>query len=464
MKINPGSPLPKRPFKFLKDLILVIAFIFSFVRLINHLYDFSLNSVQVDFSAYYTAGEALNHGLSPYDNNIRHIPPVWDGINGYLHSRFLYPPLVASLFQPIALIPYAYAKIIWSIFSLSSIILALYITSRTFSINRLDEVLICGICVCLYYPLITHLERGQIDAITLLLLTGSIYYMNQEQRSKVKISGLLIAFTVLLKLHTIYIIPFLFIRKRWQVLKWFFMGISVIILGSMAGNNGTSNLKDYVFNEMPRIANYGQPDHGDTLFGLDLIHTMVKDLPDGHTIKDGHIYQAAVLVFVGNATFARPLHDDLVLSGWNINHTTLSLIIFGVMCLTFLMWQINFFQIDAPSRAKDFYYWQAVIAVILLSAPLTHVMNTVWLLPVFVALISSYKGLHAATQWLGFGLVLSGMIFIGIPDAINLDVVFSNAGRLMNDKYLIGESLVLIGCLIFLSKKRSRSDQETRLA
>ena len=55
------------------------------------------DSLQMDFSAYYTAGEALSVGLSPYVTHVSTDPVIWDGQGRYRHSRFLYPPLVAEI-------------------------------------------------------------------------------------------------------------------------------------------------------------------------------------------------------------------------------------------------------------------------------------------------------------------------------------------------------------------------------
>lgn len=419
------------------------------------LINFFLNVLQVDFSAYYTAGEALNYGLSPYNNNIQHSPPVWDGINIYQHSRFLYPPLVANLFQPMALIPYFYAKIIWGVFMLLCIILASSITSKILAIEKPNQVLLFGICVCWYYPLLTHLERGQIDAVTLLLLNSSLYFIGRKNKTQEWISGIFLAAAVLLKLHSIYTLPFLIARKHWRAFEGFAIAMSVIIIASIATSGGRTLLKDYLINEMPRIANYGRSDHADNLLNDKVIQTMIKDLPDGYTTKDGFVYQPVSFNFVGNATLIRPIYDRLNLQGVKFNFAVLSFMVFSIFFLLLLVWQYHFFPRDDSYPEKEFLYWQAVFTVILLSAPLTHVMNTVWLLPVCMVAIEGYSNLNKVPKKLAYGIMLSGIILIGMSDTLYFDLLSLFTLQLMNDKYLLGEALVLLGSLFYLSERTS---------
>jgi hypothetical protein len=456
MKVYFQSPVVQQSLKQIsRRLFLTIVFILSLLRLSHFLTDFFINGLQIDFSAFYTAGEALNYGLSPYDNNLEHSPPVWDGINIYHHSRFLYPPLVANLFQPIALIPYFYAKIIWGVFALLCIMLASYITSKLLVIERPNQVLLFGISVCWYYPLLTHLERGQIDAVTLLLLTSSLYFMGGKNKIQERISGIFVAAAVLLKLHSIYILPFLIARKRWRAFEGFAMATSVIIVASLATSAGRTLLKHYLIHEMPRIANYGRSDHGDNLLNDKVIQTMIKDLPNGYTTKDSHIYQPVSFNFVGNATLIRPIYNWLNSYGVNFNFAVLSFVVFSIFFLLLLVWQYHFFPTEDSSPEKEFLYWQAIFTVILLSAPITHVMNTVWLLPVFLVVIEGYSKLNKVSKKLAYGTMLSGLILIGMSDTLYFDLLSLFPLQLMDHKYLIGEALVLIGSLFYLSERTS---------
>jgi hypothetical protein len=407
-------------------------------------------SLQMDFSAFYTAGEALNRGLSPYDNNIYQSPPVWDGVNIFVHSRFLYPPPAAELFRPLAFLPYFQAKALWTIVSLACIGAALIGTARIFRPKSPAEALLVGILVTSYFPLLTELERGQIDSFTLVLLVAAFILLGQSSRPKEMLAGILIAFAALLKLHVAYIAPFLWIRgHRWGV-AGFSTGAALILLASLIPSNGKTPIADYLLDQMPRISNYGRPDHADTYINEGTIRALIRDVPEGQTVKDQRAYRPAAFEFLGNATLARPLNDMLAARGWEINQAMASLGLFLAFLLLLAGWEVYLSPAGMFPPAQEFIYWQAILSVILLSAPLTHVMNTVWLLPSIVIAVSQYRGIHRPVQIAGVWAVAAGLIAIALPGPAGLLKVVPLADAFINTKYLIGEFLVFAGWLTYL--------------
>src|SRR6185436_700092 len=67
----------------------------------------AMRSLQQDLAAYWVAGAARSAGLDPYVNHVGGpvAPELWDGVAVFAHSRFLYPPLIAELFRPLARLP-----------------------------------------------------------------------------------------------------------------------------------------------------------------------------------------------------------------------------------------------------------------------------------------------------------------------------------------------------------------------
>ncbi|MBN2133662.1 MAG: DUF2029 domain-containing protein [Sedimentisphaerales bacterium] len=189
---------------FFLKLLLAMIFVLSAARLVGFVTRFSRESLQMDFAVYYTAGESLNHGLSPYRNSIDHDPPIWDGVSLYQHSRYLYPPLAANLFRPLALLSYPVAKTLWMILCMACICGAILITHRVFPLRNGVEFLSVGIIAAVFHPLLFNLERGQIDAMTLLLLTWSILALVKGTKGSCILSGLLLSVATLLKLHCVY--------------------------------------------------------------------------------------------------------------------------------------------------------------------------------------------------------------------------------------------------------------------
>ncbi len=90
----------------------------------------------MDLAAFYTAGEALNHDLSPYRSHAARDPAIWDGVARFQHSRFLYPPQVAVLFRALAWLPYAGAKRLWLALRLAAVAASLILTGHVFGLGR----------------------------------------------------------------------------------------------------------------------------------------------------------------------------------------------------------------------------------------------------------------------------------------------------------------------------------------
>ena len=122
-------------------------------------------SLQEDFAAYWIAGAARRLGLDPYINHLGSAaaPGLWDGVAPFGHSRFLYPPLVAELFRPLAALPYRAAKALYT-----GAAVAAWIASALLLGRRAAPVFLGA--GALFFPLYLHLERGQIDLFALPFL------------------------------------------------------------------------------------------------------------------------------------------------------------------------------------------------------------------------------------------------------------------------------------------------------
>ncbi|MEW6404131.1 MAG: glycosyltransferase family 87 protein, partial [Chloroflexota bacterium] len=247
------TPLKSRSATLWISLILGFIFLLTVTRLVIIGIRAGKESLQGDFVAYYTAGQALNLGLSPYKNFIAHDPPLWDGVARSRYSRFLYPPLVAALFQPLAWMSYATSKYVWELITLASLGFSLYLTTRIFLLKSVNQYLAAGVVATLFFPVLTHIEIGQIDAITLLLITVSIVLITRNLKREGLLAGFCLAVATLLKLHTIYFLPFILIKKRVHVLQGFLYGIIIIILTTMIFP-GRDYLYDYAINQFPRIS------------------------------------------------------------------------------------------------------------------------------------------------------------------------------------------------------------------
>jgi hypothetical protein len=106
-----------------------------------------------DVHAYYDAGARLNAGLPLYEQTA--------DPNGSYY--YFYPPLLAILFRPLALLPFTTAALIWEAILIAATVL-------TFRRIGLREPVLFATCL-LALPLLWGLAIGQAQALVTLLLT-----------------------------------------------------------------------------------------------------------------------------------------------------------------------------------------------------------------------------------------------------------------------------------------------------
>jgi len=444
--------------KLFTKLLLITILLFALIRLFGFIDLLGKESLQADFDAFYTAGESVRVGLSPYKNNLTSYPPISDGTAEYKHSRFLYPPLAAKFFQFFTLFPYPVAKYIWMLFSLSLIGFSVFLTIRILSLKlSLEEWLIIGIIVALFHPLLTLLEKGQVDALTLILVISAIGMMVTSQKSKHDVlAGILWVIATLFKPHIVFIMPFLLIQKKWKVLTGYLIGglliifLTIIVYGSVPFLN-------YLRDELPRIVKYGAEGPTEMKLPNDILAIYQKGVPEGFNMKNGVMYKNTLLVFAENATLVKPIVQLLKKVEIEMAKSAISVILFVGFAIIFLIYQIyNRHLFSQISIVQKFMYWLSVLVVILLSGPLTWTMNVVWLIPLIIVILYNFHLLKQGDyyNWRGFWLYLCtlGFLIVAMPDCLAFPLLSPNMVlcKVINSKYIIGEIMILISLLFLM--------------
>ena len=106
-----------------------------------------------DVHAYYDAGARLNAGLPLYEQTA--------DVSGNLY--YFYPPLLAILFRPLALLPFTTAALIWEAILIGATIL----TFRRLGLREPVVIVACWLAL----PILWGLAIGQAQALVTLLLT-----------------------------------------------------------------------------------------------------------------------------------------------------------------------------------------------------------------------------------------------------------------------------------------------------
>jgi Glycosyltransferase family 87 len=413
---------------------------------------FAGTSLQMDFSAVYTAGEALNHGLSPYRNHLTNDPPVWDGFARYVHSRFLYPPPVADAARVLAAAaPYRVAKSFWTFANLVFVGVSVWLAVRIARCRPPVSAALLLIAGCAsFFPLRALLERGQFDALVLVLLMAAIHEIARGRRPV--LAGILVALAIVVKPHAAYLVPFLFARRLWKVIAGVVAG-GLGLAAISAASNGVGALSDYVSVELPRIAAWGEEGSAAMRLPESAIQAARRGLPPGWTSKDGVRYAVSALGFFPNATLVRAGF------GRRLQEAGLppAVVSAGILAALFGLFLAMERFVGAtslvPEPRDELAYWCAALVIVLLSAPLTWTMAVVWLLPAAVLLTAGRWDRETAWWRTGACLCAAGLIHAGWPDATSFLWIFG-VGSSGEATYVQAELLVLAGLTAMLVGRR----------
>jgi hypothetical protein len=109
----------------------------------------------IDIRRYYEAGGRLNAGL-----------PLYGQASADTTATYLYPPLLAILFRPLAVLPFPVAAAIWE----AAMVAAFVLTLRRIGVSRLSLLLVAWLAL----PICWALSIGQVEVgLTWLLALGS---------------------------------------------------------------------------------------------------------------------------------------------------------------------------------------------------------------------------------------------------------------------------------------------------
>lgn len=173
------------------------------------------------YQDYFAAKHLLNH----------------ESIYSDITPQNYHPPLAAFLFAPLALLPYGYACLTWSI-----ITIFLYFTSGWLVLKELEIhlpyyylLVIVGYSLC-WYPFQANIALGQWSIlIGTCLVIGWICLRHQKDF----LAGVVLGLSCLIKLYPGLIIIYLLLTKRWKALVTMLSVVLVgfLIMGIILGPN-----------------------------------------------------------------------------------------------------------------------------------------------------------------------------------------------------------------------------------
>lgn len=253
----------------------------------------AIASLQEDFAAYWIAGASRRLGLDPYVNHVGSAaaPGLWDGVAPFGHSRFLYPPLVAELFRPLAALPYRAAKAVYT-----GAAVAAWIASALLLGRRAAAVFLGA--GALFFPLYLHLERGQIDLFALPFLI-----IAWRHRARLPIAAAAFAAAATLKPALVGALPVLSALGRW---RWAAAaGCALLAATALTlAVSGPGLLATYRQSVLPRALLYGE---GGTEAMLLPAARLPASRDDGLVVLDGRAYPESLWELPASASLPRLL-------------------------------------------------------------------------------------------------------------------------------------------------------------
>ena len=193
-----------------------------------------------DFTSYYVAAKALSEGEpgalyypEPVGSllaqaSVQH--PWIDIANraGVANPNYyLYPPLFAVAFIPLAALPYKVAFAVWLLlnvgFLVASLLLCLPPRERRTLLGVAASVLLAGAS----YPVWHHLKIGQSSLLVLLLLAASLALL---RRGRETAAGAILSGAILLKLTPVIFVALFLIRRRWRAAGAAIGGVAALSL------------------------------------------------------------------------------------------------------------------------------------------------------------------------------------------------------------------------------------------
>jgi Glycosyltransferase family 87 len=334
---------------------------------------FVARSLQQDFAAYWVAGTSRRLGLDPYLNYVGNHGGLdgasgpWDGVAIFRHSRFLYAPLTADLFRPLAALGYPAAKAIFTAAMLAAWIGAGLVVSELWDDHRRGRTTFF-VASALFFPFYRHLERGQIDLLILLCLALA---WRERARTTPWVAGAALAAGIAFKPALAGLLPVVWAGGRGRV-ALAALGAGMALLGLTALADGPARLREYATEVVPRAALYGEGGTEEMLLPPERFGAADQAEDDGTTRLGGRRFRTTI----GDAPTTASLPRLLAPETPSPASTRLPYLL-AIAALTLAA---NRLRSRDEATAGTLLYWAAAVACVVTS-PAGWVMGLVLALP-----------------------------------------------------------------------------------
>lgn len=211
---------------------------------------------QNDFLKYYQAAHALNVGQPLYQA----LAPVagdeaasYNYVGAPLKYNYLYPPFLAALLRPLAILPLPLAKAVWYVLNLVFLVAAVVLVGRVVGVVRLWSVAELLLLTLLLPAVYDTLSLGQVNLLILLLIAAAWYCVSRRPRRTggELFIGCLIGVAAIIKVYPLLLGSVLLVHRRFAALGALIMSIAVLGLGGIMWGGGWHTTQTYLQEVLP---------------------------------------------------------------------------------------------------------------------------------------------------------------------------------------------------------------------
>jgi alpha-1,2-mannosyltransferase len=176
----------------------ILLFVISLSQLMSSLIHTLGNGIPLDLEVYLSYTRHFLQGGHPYQQTI--------SLN--------YPPSSLLLFAPFTLLPSSWIAILFTVLSMISLFICIWLMCLILKKNRTFFLLIATLLIQ-FFPTKFTLGMGQINLIVLLFVISGLY---ADRKGKQVLGGSLIGLGSALKLSPLSLLLYFLIRRRWKAL------------------------------------------------------------------------------------------------------------------------------------------------------------------------------------------------------------------------------------------------------
>ena len=203
-------------------------------------------SLQYDYKPYFDAGLALNQGADPYAAFLNACGPTW------CHVGYIYPPLFAELFRPLAMLPPHQGALAWLLLTYSLFAAAVVVVDGTVRawLSPATRALLL-IAAMVFLPVYKNFYFLQVGSLMMLVLAAAAWAFTRRRDAA---AGAVLGLATVLRVTPILQAPML-LRSRHDLRRP--AGVAglvvavVLIMAALAAL--TSSTLEYVSTVLPRL-------------------------------------------------------------------------------------------------------------------------------------------------------------------------------------------------------------------